>query len=316
MRRAERPRGEQAACRRQQPGDRVNRRWPRAPRRTSAAAGSRPPAAPSSSCRRRAARSAACCGRRPPRSPGRAARAPGRGRRRSRRRRPAVDGAGCCRRIARSATNASGSLSALTRPRSATRREQLDSPSTTAASPRLARGSSSAAIAIAPRRRGNRQHAARRLDAAVERELAERAATSATSRRLTTPEAARTPSAIGRSNDDPALRMSAGARLTVIAMRRELEAGVADGAPHAVAAFADAGVGQADHRERRAGRTRHPLRRGPCRLRCRTPPRCACTQACVARVQARGQTNGPEFRHLRVSMSETDRRNAARAIRC
>ena len=40
--------------------------------------------------------------------------------------------------------------------------------------------------------------------------------TSCTSRRVTNPAAARTPSAIGRSNDDPALRMSAGARLTVI----------------------------------------------------------------------------------------------------
>ena len=63
--------------------------------------------------------------------------------------------------------------------------------------------------------------------------------------------AARMPSAIGRSNAAPALRTSAGARLTVIAVRRELEAGVADGAPHAVAALAHARVRQADHRERR-----------------------------------------------------------------
>ena len=35
------------------------------------------------------------------------------------------------------------------------------------------------------------------------------------SRRVTCPAAASTPSAIGRSNDEPALRMSAGARLTV-----------------------------------------------------------------------------------------------------
>ena len=39
---------------------------------------------------------------------------------------------------------------------------------------------------------------------------------SSTSRRATTPDAASTPSAIGRSNDEPALRTSAGARLTVI----------------------------------------------------------------------------------------------------
>src|SRR4051812_1613608 len=39
--------------------------------------------------------------------------------------------------------------------------------------------------------------------------------TSSTLRRVTTPLAARTPSAIGRSNEDPAFRISAGARLTV-----------------------------------------------------------------------------------------------------
>ena len=40
--------------------------------------------------------------------------------------------------------------------------------------------------------------------------------TSSTSRRATSPDAASTPSAIGRSNEAPALRMSAGARLTVM----------------------------------------------------------------------------------------------------
>src|SRR4029450_7501847 len=39
--------------------------------------------------------------------------------------------------------------------------------------------------------------------------------TSSTLRRVTTPLAARTPMAMGRSNDEPALRMSAGARFTV-----------------------------------------------------------------------------------------------------
>ena len=36
------------------------------------------------------------------------------------------------------------------------------------------------------------------------------------SRRAMAPDAASTPNAIGRSNDDPALRTSAGARLTVM----------------------------------------------------------------------------------------------------
>ena len=40
--------------------------------------------------------------------------------------------------------------------------------------------------------------------------------TSSTSRRAMSPDAASTPSAIGRSNEEPALRMSAGARLTVM----------------------------------------------------------------------------------------------------
>ena len=74
---------------------------------------------------------------------------------------------------------------------------------------------------------------------------------SAMSRRLTRPVAARMPSAIGRSNADPALRTSAGREVDGDAVRRELEAGVADRAAHAVAALAHAGVRQSDHPERR-----------------------------------------------------------------
>ena len=66
-----------------------------------------------------------------------------------------------------------------------------------------------------PRRRGNRQHAARRLDAAVERQLAEQQDVGDVPPGDRGRRRRGLPSAIGRSNDEPALRMSAGARLTV-----------------------------------------------------------------------------------------------------
>ena len=52
-------------------------------------------------------------------------------------------------------------------------RDRSRRPSTTAASLRVGRRQQQAAKPRAPRRRGDRQHAARRLDAAVERQLAE-----------------------------------------------------------------------------------------------------------------------------------------------
>ena len=98
-----------------------------------------------------------------------------------------------------------------------------------------------------------RQSAARRAwRESIRRATARRAARGrrcAAARRR--PEAARMPSAIGRSNEAPALRTSAGARLTVIRCGGKLEAGVADRGCDTVAALADAGVRQADHRERR-----------------------------------------------------------------
>jgi hypothetical protein len=63
------------------------------------------------------------------------------------------------------------------------------------------------------------------------------------------PLAARMPSAIGRSKRPDSLGRSAGARLTVMRLRRELEAGIDDGGAHAVARFLDFGIGQADQRE-------------------------------------------------------------------
>ena len=72
---------------------------------------------------------------------------------------------------------------------------------------------------------------------------------SATWRRSTTPCAASTPSAIGKSNDAPALRTSAGARFTVMRCGGKLEPGIANGAAHPIPALAHARVRQSDHRE-------------------------------------------------------------------
>ena len=57
------------------------------------------------------------------------------------------------------------------------------------------------------------------------------------------------PSAIGRSNDEPALRTSAGARLTVIRCGGNSKPELRIALPDAVAALAHAGIRQADHRE-------------------------------------------------------------------
>jgi hypothetical protein len=81
--------------------------------------------------------------------------------------------------------------------------------------------------------------------------------------RVSWPDVASTPSAIGRSNDDPALRTSAGARLTVIAMRGKLEAGVANREADPVAALANGRVREADHSEWTAIRRRRRPRSEP-----------------------------------------------------
>ena len=72
---------------------------------------------------------------------------------------------------------------------------------------------------------------------------------SSTARRVSGPDVASSPSAIGRSNDEPALRTSAGARLTVMRWCGNSKPGVADRRPDAVAALADGRVGQPHHRE-------------------------------------------------------------------
>ena len=72
------------------------------------------------------------------------------------------------------------------------------------------------ATVVAPGGRGDRQHAARRHGCRRRATARRAAATSCdVAARRRSPVAARMPSAIGRSNDEPALRTSAGARLTV-----------------------------------------------------------------------------------------------------
>ena len=146
---------------------------------------------------------------------------------------------------------------------------------------RVGAGSSMPAHAVAPRGGGNRQHAARRVNRSVERQLAEQheIARSPGARRC--PAAARMPSAIGRSNDAPALRTSAGARFTVmrcggnskpelrmaLRTRSRLSRTLASGRP--------------DHRERSASRTTRRLRREPDRRRRRTRRPCEGWRACA-----------------------------------
>ena len=103
--------------------------------------------------------------------------------------------------------------------------------------------------AMATRRGGNRQHAARRLNAAVERQLAKEQ------------DAGDIPPgdlAAGREDSQGDWEIERRARFSDVGwrqvhrdtVRRKLEAGVADSAPHAIAAFPHAGVRQAHHLKR------------------------------------------------------------------
>ena len=166
---------------------------------------------------------------------------------------------------------------------------------------RVGRRQQDAGQAFAPRRRGDRQHAARRHES-IRRATARRAARdrrSAAARRR--PDAARMPSAIGRSNDAPALRTSAGARLTVMRCGGNSKPELRMALPDAVAALADAGVGQADHRERRESRTRRRPRRGPGRPRRRTPRPSAGSRASSADGASAVPASGPTSRFQRLS---------------
>ena len=104
-------------------------------------------------------------------------------------------------------------------------------------------------ITVAPGARGHRQHAPSRSDRAVERQRADQQMSSTSRRRG--PAAASTPSAIGRSNVRAFLADVGRREVDGDSMRRKLEAGIANRAADAIAALADAGVGEADHVEGR-----------------------------------------------------------------
>ena len=92
---------------------------------------------------------------------------------------------------------------------------RIDNPPTTAASPAFALGMEEARQPLAPGGGCDGEDAPRRLDAAVQRQLAEDDHVGDVAA-LDGPLGGEIPSAIGRSNAAPALRTSAGARLTVI----------------------------------------------------------------------------------------------------
>ena len=247
MRRAKRPRARSGpAPSRQQTRHRVHRRHLQrlveGQRRQDAGHA----AAPSSSCRRPAGRRAGGCGRRPRRSRARAARAAGRARRPGRA--PRAPRAALARGRLRRRRTRPGSLSARTASASDAT-GKTSRPATIAASLAFDAGSRMPVTPSRLRRGGDRQHAARRMNRSVERQLAEQH------------EVGDVPpldDALRREDAERDRQVERRARLPHVgrrqvdrdAMRRKLEARVPDGAPHAVAALAHARVGQPDHRER------------------------------------------------------------------
>ena len=103
---------------------------------------------------------------------------------------------------------------------------------------------------MAARGRGNRQHAARGLDAAIERQLAKQQHAGDVSPRDVSGggEHAERDRKIERR---PGLSDVSGREVHRDAMRRKLEPGIPDGTAHAVAAFPDAGVRKPNHLKRR-----------------------------------------------------------------
>ena len=115
---------------------------------------------------------------------------------------------------------------------------------------RSAAGKQDAARAIAPRGDRNRQHAARGLDRAVERQLADQHEIVHLPAARRRPLAARTPSAIGQVERRAGLSHVGRRQVDGDAFGGNSNR-VADRRPHAVAALAHARVGQAHHREHR-----------------------------------------------------------------
>ena len=202
---------------REQPGDRVDARHLERLVRRRAAAGARAGAARASSCRCPAGRRAGGCGLRQPRARAPAGRVPGRGRRRG----PGMQAA--------SSPFAGGSYGAGSRLAPQVRGRLGEVPDRDRLDPgerRLGRRLGSAEQPLdagPPGALGDREHAADRPHAPVERELADRGvgrpgAPSAPAARRRAPPAR----SAGRS-PEPSLRSAAGARLTVIFGGRPVE---------------------------------------------------------------------------------------------
>ena len=215
MRRAERSLAQAARCRLAACPRPNGSRCTRARPRRRAAAGSLEAAARAWSCPRRADRSSEGCARPRPRPRAPAARTAGRAGHASRR----------CGRERRGRRRAAAAVSAATPmpvgsaprpPRAAMRRAEAGVPRRPPLRSRSARAAAGQSAPLPARRGRDRQHPARCVNRAVERELADEDDRDRDRWPRTTPSAARMPSAIGRSNDDPAFRTSAGARLIVM----------------------------------------------------------------------------------------------------
>ena len=304
VRRAERPLGDQPGAA-AAPGDAVDARDLDRLRRASAAAGSTAGAARASSCPCRAARRAAGCGRRRRRS-----RAP-----RSTSVWPRTSARSSCargrRRGGRLGVGAGGGAARRRAGSPTTSREVLDRRPRRARRPappraRAARGTTSPRSPRARGALGDRERAAARPQLAAERRARRRrrSASSALGRDL--PPAARTARRrCARSKPGPALRRSAGARLTVMRSQRELEAELRSAA-------------RTRSRASRTARSARPTivkPAGPARMSTSTV-----TRRGVEAVDREGGDAGEHRRHARprgVTVERPSHRSAqpARAIR-
>ena len=255
------------------------RRSPRAPPRRRAAAAARGSSAPAASCPSRAARSAAGRARRPARS--RAPAAPRAGREPRARsgtargrapRRPS--GSAVARSAGSSRSPSSIRGGAVGGPRPGRRRMQLDrlgAASSTPARPRSRRRAAPRRRAVARRRRPAARPAARAPRPSAGCPGTGRTSPPSDSSPIsasrpaparTCSEPSRIPTAIARSSDAPALRRSAGARLTVIRRGGWTKPGVAERAANPLARLLQRRVGEPDDREPGQARARRRPRPG------------------------------------------------------
>ena len=246
VRRAERPLARQAAA--AEPGDAVDLRDLERLVEASAAAGSPAAGARASSCRLPGGPTISrLC---PPAAAISSARLASSWPRTSARSGGSARGA-ATRRAGRDRLGRPAAVQQLGEPRRGRRRAITSSPSTSAASAAFAAGTTSRAVA---RPRGRRARSrARRAPAAARRSSDSSPQTAQSLERAragTWPLAASTPTAIARSKLGPALRSGAGARFDGQPLQRELEPGVEERRPHALARLAHGAVGQPDDRER------------------------------------------------------------------